>query len=100
MDTYTHVAMYRLSTYIRVDMVAVNCEKYSLKSENSKFPVFSKYIYIYSIQEPLLRYILHYQLIGMHMPAYVCSPCKYTSVHIFPLNHDNKRKQNLGKHDK
>ena len=41
MDRYTHVAMYRLSTYIGVHMVRVKCEKYSLKSEilgeNSKF---------------------------------------------------------------
>ena len=33
MDRYTHVAMYRLSTYIGVHMVRVKCEKYSLKSE-------------------------------------------------------------------
>ena len=38
MDTYTHVGIYMLSTYVNsehtVTVQAVNCEKYSLKSEN------------------------------------------------------------------
>ena len=44
MDTYTHVAMCRLSTCIGVHTVRVKCEKYSLKceilGEYSKLPIF------------------------------------------------------------
>ena len=78
MDTYTHVTMYKLSTYFGVNIVAVNCEKYSLKSENlgekSKFPVF--YIYFFQSTTSITLYLT--LPTDMNGYASICSPCNYT----------------------
>ena len=75
-DTYTHVAMYRLSTYGSLWNIRSEFKRWTVKNIVKKwtfwrklqnFPLFK----IFSIRQPLLRYILHCGLIGMHMPAYV-----------------------------
>ena len=70
------ISSQRISALI---MVAVNCTKYSLKSENlgekSKLPLKTSITLYLTLPTDTNAY------------ASIYSPCNYTSVHIFPLNH-------------
>ena len=80
MDNYTHVAMCRVSAYICVYMVPVQCEKYSVKSEilakTRNLPIYYHITFFRGIfvTMPMDRYahMAIYRLlayIGIHMAA-------------------------------
>ena len=54
MDSYTHIAMCRVSAYICVFVVPVKCEKYSLKGDNFRAKTRNLPIYYYNFLTPYL----------------------------------------------